>query len=257
VSLGVQFQPVAGLRTPQIGLLWQEFRECFPVVEEHPPLDPVYETFGKPRPVPPITLQIKDFPLVPRVFFLDAAGTSLIQVQQDRFIQNWRKLDDSHTYPRYDAKLRGAFSDAYEKFEQFVARQDLGELTPDQCELTYVNIVAAESGTLKLDQVLTIFSEDYSEEFLPETEGGRVALKYRILGADQGPIGRLHIVAEPALQRTTGEMVYNLTLTARGAPLGTGRDGVFKFLDLGREWIVRGFAAITTRKMHETWRRLS
>jgi hypothetical protein len=69
------------------------------------------------------------------------------------------------------------------------------------------------------------------------------------------PFGRLHVAAEPAIRRSTGEEVYRITLTARGAPTGTGGDDVFGFLDLGREWIVRGFASITTEKMHQAWGR--
>jgi hypothetical protein len=41
VSLGVQFQPLERLRTPQLGLLWEHFREGLPIIEEHPPLEPI------------------------------------------------------------------------------------------------------------------------------------------------------------------------------------------------------------------------
>jgi hypothetical protein len=46
-----------------------------------------------------------------------------------------------------------------------------------------------------------------------------------------------------------------LTLTARGAPIGAGVAGALEFLDLGRRWIVRGFADLTTERMHIAWRR--
>ena len=39
VALSVQFDPLEQLRTPQIGLLWAEFRDRFPVTQEHVPLD--------------------------------------------------------------------------------------------------------------------------------------------------------------------------------------------------------------------------
>jgi len=256
VSLGVQFEPLEGLRTPQVGLLWQEFRQDFPGIEEHPPLESVQETFGKPRVAPQISLELKELPLAPRVFFLDAEGTALIQVQQDRFIHNWRKLDDSQVYPRYDGKLRGDFIGAYTKFEQFLERENLGHPEPNQCEVTYVNIVGSDSGSPDLFKILAVLRGDgYAEEFLPDAEDVRLALRFRILGDDQSPLGRLHIAVEPAVRRSSGEMVYRLTLTARGGPLGTGLDGALRFLDLGREWVVRGFASITTPKMHELWRR--
>ena len=43
-----------------------------------------------------------------------------------------------------------------------------------------------------------------------------------------------------------------------GAQLGSpGEDieGAFLFLDIGREWIVRGFTSLTTKDMHKVWRR--
>ena len=40
VALSVQFEPIEQMRTPQIGLLWTEFRHRFPVTQEHPPVDP-------------------------------------------------------------------------------------------------------------------------------------------------------------------------------------------------------------------------
>jgi hypothetical protein len=44
--------------------------------------------------------------------------------------------------------------------------------------------------------------------------------------------------------------MFVLNLTARGL-LGKSTE----FLDLGREWIVRSFAEMTTTEMHEVWKR--
>ena len=94
VALSVQFEPLEQLRTAQIGLLWGEFRQRFPVTEEHAPLDSVIERFGVSRTsVLEPRLQMLETPPVPRVWFLNEAGTELIQVQQERFIHNWRRLN--------------------------------------------------------------------------------------------------------------------------------------------------------------------
>jgi hypothetical protein len=49
--------------------------------------------------------------------------------------------------------------------------------------------------------------------------------------------------------------MFLLTLTARGRPGSDGIPGVLQFLDVGREWIVRGFTSITTATMHKIWGR--
>jgi hypothetical protein len=46
-----------------------------------------------------------------------------------------------------------------------------------------------------------------------------------------------------------------LRLTARGLPDGQDLDGVLAWMDLGREWIVRGFADITSPSAHALWER--
>lgn len=81
VALSVQFEPIKALRTPQLGLLWQEFRDRFPVIEEHPPLEPVIERFGGlPRASRgTVQFQMLDTPPVPRCWFLNNEGTELIQ----------------------------------------------------------------------------------------------------------------------------------------------------------------------------------
>jgi hypothetical protein len=72
---------------------------------------------------------------------------------------------------------------------------------------------------------------------------------------DARPIGRLHIQAAVVAYLGTESKAVQLTLTARGQPLGAGIDGIIAFLNLGREYIVRGFTSFTTPQMHETWGR--
>jgi hypothetical protein len=60
----------------------------------------------------------------------------------------------------------------------------------------------------------------------------------------------------PAMDLKTQQPMFVLTLTARGRPIGEGIEGALAMLDIGREWIVRGFASVTTRTMHDVWRRI-
>lgn len=255
VVLGVQFEPLESLRSPQIGLLWQRYREEFPQAEEHPALEPVIERFGRPpgRLAPRIVVDVQSF-LTPRILFLAASGEQLLQVQQDRFICNWRKLEDGQIYPRYDGKLRSAFTDSVRRFEEFLHEEDLGAIHPNQCEVTYVNVVPGKDAP-KLADLLTVLSCDDQRGFLPDPETEQVVLRF-VMGSDQEqPIGRLHVVTEPRVKLPSGEPVHRLTLTARGAPLGEGIEGVLGFFDAGREWIVRAFAELTTVRMHDHWGR--
>jgi hypothetical protein len=82
-----------------------------------------------------------------------------------------------------------------------------------------------------------------------------LAARYVIPDENGAPLGRLHIRTKSGFQVSGGQPIIVLELTARGQPLGEGINGVLPFLDVGREWIVRGFASITTPEMHELWER--
>lgn len=256
VALSVQFEPLSVLRTPHFGLLWSEFRREFPRIEEHPPRAAVIEQFGIPRP-PKMDVRVEVGLPIPQCRFLNEKGTELIQVQQDRFVHNWRKVGGGDEYPRYEFVKR-RFEEELGTFRQFLAREGLGELVPNQCEVTYVNHIISGAGWERhgeLGNILTVWTTRYSDTFLlgPEDIGHRI--RYIIPGADGSPLGRLLVGIDPAYRTEDDRPIYVLILTARGRPIGEGIEGALGFLDIGREWVVRGFTSLTSSRMHEVWGR--
>jgi hypothetical protein len=67
--------------------------------------------------------------------------------------------------------------------------------------------------------------------------------------------GRLPIKLQSAIRHADAKEILQLTLTARGRPASSSLDHVRRWFDLGREWVVQGFADFTTAKMHQLWRR--
>lgn len=256
VALAVQFDRLTELRTPHLGLLWAEFRDQFLRTEEYPPRELMMETFGVPSPSK-ISVQLETTPPVPRIWFLNQMGTELIQVQQDAFVHNWRKVGAGERYPRYEY-IREKFSAELDKFQKFLIREHLGKLVPNQCEVTYVNHILSGKGWERhgqIGQVLTVWTPRYSDSFLSEPEDVRFAIRYVIPDNTGNPLGRLHISAQPAYQTVDHKPVINLKITARGRPEGEDIESILRFLDTGREWIVRSFASITSQRLHEIWGR--
>ena len=258
VALSVQFEPLEKLRTPQIGLLWSEFRQRFPVTEEHAPLDSEFERFGAPRTSAiQVRMQMLETLPVPRVWFLNETGTELIQVQQDRFVHNWRKVGEGDEYPRYE-RLRQTFQSELEAFQSLVAREQCGAIVPNQCEVNYVNHIVAGEGWAthgQLSQVLTVFQTHYSDDRLGEPEDARVAMRYVLRDDNQKPIGRLHATVQPVFRRDDNQPMFVVALTVRSRPAGENIEDVLCCLDRGREVIVRAFASMTTPQMHKLWGR--
>lgn len=263
VALGVQFQPLVGLGAKHLALLFERWRNEFPVWEDQPPLQAVKEWFGVAgQPSVNLRLDVRALPPLRRAFFFNQKRTALRQVQADRFVRNWQRSDAP--YPRYDddetsdgAGLRSRFRSDLKQFIEFVGEHKLGDFLPNQCEVTYVNHIprAGDSGAASLSVLLAPWRGTFSDEFLDVPESVEAALHFVIRDDDGSSVGRLHIEAAPVRDLQSGEELSRLTLTARGVPLGKGVDGVLGFLDLGRRHIVKGFASVTTTEMHAKWRR--
>ncbi|MBM4018909.1 MAG: TIGR04255 family protein [Planctomycetes bacterium] len=259
VALAVQFKRIPGVRVAHMGLLWAFWKDGFSETEEHPPLEYAEERFEPgPGPAQGARIVISPAPFVPRCWFLNKSGTELIQVQPDRFVHNWRKVGEGDKYPRYE-KIRDAFAGELRHFCEFLNREKIGEMIPTQCDVTYVNHIEWGSGAevwSGVEKVTALWSGEHSDAFLPAPEDVRFAVRYVMPGQDTKPVGRLHVSLQPAYRTADKKPILVLTLTARGKPIGEGFDGVLAALNRGREWVVRGFAGVTTPQMHKAWRRL-
>ena len=249
--LSVQFDPLA-VTTAHLGLLWNEYRELFPRSEERPPLEPVIEQFPE-SPVARVGFKfqaLENFP-VPRIWFTNDQGNEMIQVQNDRFIKNWRKEGEGERYPHYDDTIRPHFDRDYRIFLAFLEKNRLGTPHVNQCEVSYVNHILAGQGWERFGDVEKIFT--FWQPTMPIPPGPaedlRLHIRFLIPGQDGKPIGRLHVDLQPAVRMADNHPMYVLHLTARGQ-IGEGTD----FFDTGRDWIVTTFERLTTNSMHQIWR---
>jgi uncharacterized protein (TIGR04255 family) len=263
VVLSVQFSELRAYRTQHAGLLWDKtFRETFKNVSEHPPLDAAFETFGASAPgkIKFELLQVPG-PDVPRLWFVSDDDSELIQFQANRFTHNWRDAEKGPDYPRYEV-LKDRFLEELQSVSEFLAEENIGQIEPNQCEVTYVNLISFEDGTdLHTQPDLAIHPlghirdpETEKGAWLPELEDAQYSARYILRQEGGEPAGRLVVSLAP-LFAEENKKVLRLQLTARGAPLEPNIKGVSAFFDIGREAIVRGFTALTTPQMHKHWGR--
>lgn len=256
IALGVQYARLPRLTTSSVAKFWLRVRDRFPNWEERRPLPPALEWFGLPQP-PSVSFEVGFGPGVPpsRALFVDASGAGLLQLQQDRFVRNWRKVGAGEQYPRYPA-IRAGFAESLDLLQSFVDDEDLGELVPNQCEVTYVNHIPAGEGWSshsEAGEVLEPYGGGLSDEFLGRPESMDLNLRFVFSDDEGNPVGRLHVSSRSAFRNEDGLPMVILTLTARGRPAGQTRDAVLEWLDLGRVQVVRGFKSVTTPKMHRIW----
>jgi uncharacterized protein (TIGR04255 family) len=257
VALSIQFEPVA-LRAAHFGLFWQRIRSRFPKTSEQPPLPPVIERFGL-MPLLQPQVQFGMGWMLPRCWFMNNEETELIQLQSDRLIHNWRKLgNESVEYPRY-RKLRVELEQEYSLLARFLDDEHLGELKPNQCELTYVNQIVLKrtvSGAPNPLSVLAPWRPNPAESFLPEPETAGTTLTFVMPGPDSTSAGRLYVASASSVRISDNSPMIQLQVICRGAPNGQGPDAVFGFMDVAHDWAVRGFASITSKEMQTEWGRV-
>jgi uncharacterized protein (TIGR04255 family) len=251
VALSIMFDTLPAYRAAHAGLLWQRIRDQFPDTEDLPEIPPTIEEPSGPASAPP-RLELMERPRV-RTWFRSADGTQLVQVQSNRLAYNWKKGSAEHHYPSYD-EVEGGFRQVLPIFEEFVSKEGLGKIEATQAELTYVNHIQEPHNAV--DRVFNFFHHPVGNGFLPPPEDVvHYAARYPIVEASKEVRGRLIVELQPAYLTSDRSEILRLTLIARGKPLAPDIDGALAFLNIGHEWIVNGFAELTTTEMQAKWER--
>ena len=131
-------------------------------------------------------------------------------------------------------------------------------LAADYCELTYVNELAAaepRQKRLPLEAVLRIARALPAPEFLPDADDAQWIGSWTIVDEAASPAGRLTASAQPGLRQLDQQPIYLLTMSGALPGQVCGTAAIFDRLDVAHEWIVRGFADLTTKDMHDQWKR--
>jgi len=116
VACSVLFKTLPSFRAAHVGLFWQGIREAFPRLEEAPPIPPILE--GAPNLQPQVQFELAHIPPMRRSWLLNNDGSNLIQIQQDRFIFNWKKVGDADRYPSYSVVIK-EFEKHLSEFQTF------------------------------------------------------------------------------------------------------------------------------------------
>ena len=261
VVLGVQFNSLEKFTAAYVGRVWQLFKDKYPLTEEHPPVIPMFETFGQALPLSSGLMSGLAFAAsgllgMPRSFLLNDDRTMVLQIQRDRFLHNWRKVADADEYPRFE-QILPEFEGELRRFSDFIQENNLGAVEPNQCEVSYINQIPIATGQSPYSEMSAVFGSLLSlpdAEEIGQPDDANLLLRYILKGEDQRPIGRLIVSAEPA-RLLTGQTIVQLSLTVRGAPEPADIAGTIAFLQAGRRHIVRTFADITSPLYHTRWGR--
>jgi uncharacterized protein (TIGR04255 family) len=230
-------------------LFWNEIRKSYPRFEVHPP---VTEALGMKIEIDASRAKLHVSTEVPvRCWFIHHSGAHLVQVQNGALIQNWRKAAKTARYLHYD-ELRPMFLEMWKIFRGFLAKNEIDQPEIVNCEVTYVNHIDRGRGWEKfsdLPMVVPSWSGQTAGEFLPPPTAVSIDAFYPI----KDNAGRLEVILQPGVRGEDSKETLQLVLTARCKPNSSETGELLRCLDLGREWVVKGFDDLTSERMHVIW----
>lgn len=244
--VGVEFAELSNWSIMSFAEFWQVIQEEYPRYETQPPVtttsarDLVLE-YGFPG----------KFPV--RFWFHHFSEAQLLQVQNDRFLYNWRKYITEGTYPRYEKTIRPEFIKEWKRFCEFLQRKGIEYPQIKKCEITYVNHFerSREWDSLEdMSEMFCFWQKSTSDIFLPSASSLAFQIVYPISEID----GNLLVNVQPAIRNSDSKDIIQLSLTAVGKPNSSILEDVLACLDIERRWIVNSFLDLTTEKMHRIWR---
>lgn len=244
VVCGIVFETIKGFMGHHIGLFWQKVREEFPGCKQATRLEINPETE---------TLNLADY--LPRAWFVSEKQNTLIQLQDNMFFFNWRRMQDDEAYPRYSTIIE-AFKNNLGVFQEFLKEENLGSINPNACELTYINHIPKGEGWESLSDTKEVFRDfawnSTDERFLPEPVhlAGQISFS---LPKDKGYLNlRLHR-GERKADKNPVLILHN---SARGLGANKSMEAVWEWFEVAHEWIVRGFADLTGSTIQKNiWKR--
>ncbi len=254
VVCGIQFNPIEAFKLPHFGLFWKLIEADYPTCQEVAPLMPIVERYGEYE-EQPLQIPFTDLP-PPRIWFLNGKGTSLLQLQRDRLLHNWKKSRPTDAYPRYQVVI-GHFKEKLGLYEQFISDHGLGTIAAVQYEMTYVNHIPKGEGWDDFTEIGSVFRDHrwQGQEgcFLPPIEH----LNFRTTFALPERKARLHVSVRDGKRQEDLQSVLLFELTVRGFPGDSSRDTMWQWFDTAHEWIVKGFTDLTAAEIQKNvWRRI-
>ena len=203
IVCGIRFDPIKQLQSGHLGILWQKFRSDFPRTEDHNLVGPVSEEeLGTPDKMP-----------LPRVWFVHRNENELIQVQRNRFLHNWRKIQPNDEYPGYE-KVVENFENYLSHFQEFLLEENLGSLVAREYELTYIDFIPREQGWENPKDLAKVFPNLLSGTKQSILLDNVIGINWQtILGLPKG-LGQLVLLIRNAQRRSDNQQLLQIEFKA-------------------------------------------
>ena len=244
VALAVQFPEPLSFGATDVNWVAEMWSDEFPnceVRESKEPFEPYHGISNEPQET-----------ALDRLWLTDSSDSRAVQLQPDRLTVNWQKTESTGQYPHY-GNIEGFLIEAWAGLERLADR--LGDPVPrvDVCDVLYVNRLRGPEGWHEHDDTARLiepWNGWYSDGYLPEPSAFSLHLHYHL-----DDRGWLNIDTWEASDEEGDMLMLLLQSRGRLPEEACGFDDAVEFMRAAHEWIVRGFASVTTLRAHQAWER--
>jgi uncharacterized protein (TIGR04255 family) len=240
VVVAIESRPISELDPFALVELHKQWSGTHPVGQ----IVPAAPSASADQPVP--TFEFVQGPPPLRLWSLTEDGDSLIQVQDDRLVLNWRKARAGSEYPRY-VVMRREFEQFWQTYSDFLVQRFGREVEPATAEVTFINAIPLQGGREASDVVNLLAkpsllgrSHQVAYQHVRQLEGGESSLT-----------GTLVLNVQSQMDR---DPLLRLAITGRIDLFGRSVDPL-QALDAAHEEVVNTFVGVTTADMQQAWGR--
>jgi uncharacterized protein (TIGR04255 family) len=239
VVFQVNFPILKGIGTPHFGMFWSLIRDEFPKVQSAVRLGSL--EFSSPQAAFPEN----------RLWLVHKSGETLIQLQDDRFLFNWRLTGQGEAYPGYD-RLYPEFSRQLSRFCEFLDGEDAAISSFTGFELHYVNHIY-------LDDVVREW-KDASNAFLvfdkptaDEKQFPLTSLKFSSTSQIAGSNNVLIVGIDSRRHSESKQELLNFETRISGKRDDLKLESLQGEFSEAHDQILKAFLGLTTKKAQKQW----
>lgn len=239
-------RPIPELKAQHIGIYWNRIRDKYPICNQQP--------LVASAPDQQALMEISPgevFPL-PRFWFYRDNRPTLIQVQRNAFMVNWRRLPDAPAgdYPHYEMVIRDFWREL-ENYKSFVLEVVDGNLDVIQrCELNYVNIIETNEFFNAQAQIANVLPSLASLHDLRTDDRQPAGINAVITHRVNSSL-LIDLAIRLGHRPETDEPILVLELKAHGVPSDLSLDHARAWYDSAHDATYKLFLDATAKQMQE------
>ena len=237
----IVFPTIDGFGPAHIGIFWTQLRDAFPTIQAAARVGLLTN----------LNVGSGTFP-DNRVWLVHKDSSQVIQIQDDRFMFNWRKTGESDGYPGFET-LYPIFLDYFGRFVEFLDGEDLCPASATGFELTYINHIY-EGVWEKWDDIGAVFPAfDWTDNpaKMPPLKGLRQFAHCDLPDNE----GELSITIDSRTHKQTQQKLINYEIKVTGSERDIALDSLDNVFLRAHERLVQTLVAMTSRAAQKSWKR--